>query len=203
MNFGVLAEMLASLTWRETLIAIIAVLVLYVLVAFLRMQRLKRVREKESAKKMFSAKSALLAYAADQTPALSPELPPESPPELQPELPPELPPVSPVRVEPEFAWNEPPPEIPGQKMIEALERKVVTLSGEVGALRAELSLVRETLEQELSQSRVTQNVSPIYSDAMQMAMQGHDATTISQHCGIARAEAELVVALVRNRNDGN
>jgi hypothetical protein len=195
MNFGVLAEMLASLTWRETLIAIIAVLVLYVLVAFLRMQRLKRVREKESAKKMFSAKSALLAYAADQTPALSPELPPESPPEL--------PPVSPVRVEPEFAWNEPPPEIPGQKMIEALERKVVTLSGEVGALRAELSLVRETLEQELSQSRVTQNVSPIYSDAMQMAMQGHDATTISQHCGIARAEAELVVALVRNRNDGN
>jgi hypothetical protein len=195
MNFGVLAEMLASLTWRETLIAIIAVLVLYVLVAFLRMQRLKRVREKESAKKMFSAKSALLAYAADQTPALSPELPPESPPEL--------PPVSPVRVEPEFAWNEPPPEIPGQKMIEALERKVVTLSAEVGALRAELSLVRETLEQELSQSRVTQNVSPIYSDAMQMAMQGHDATTISQHCGIARAEAELVVALVRNRNDGN
>ena len=195
MDFGVLAEMLASLTWRETLIAIIAVLVLYVLVAFLRMQRLKRVREKESAKKMFSAKSALLAYAADQTPALSPELPPESPPEL--------PPVSPVRVEPEFAWNEPPPEIPGQKMIEALERKVVTLSGEVGALRAELSLVRETLEQELSQSRVTQNVSPIYSDAMQMAMQGHDATTISQHCGIARAEAELVVALVRNRHDGN
>ena len=56
---------------------------------------------------------------------------------------------------------------------------------------------------DLSHTRVTQNVSPIYSDAMQMALQGHDATTISQHCGIARAEAELVVALVRNRNDGN
>jgi len=33
-----------------------------------------------------------------------------------------------------------------------------------------------------------------------MAMQGHDAATISQQCGIARAESELVVALVRNRD---
>jgi hypothetical protein len=76
------------------------------------------------------------------------------------------------------------------------------LRDEVGALRAELSAVREALERELSQPQVAQNISPIYSDAMQMAMQGHDAMTISQHCGIARAEAELVVALVRNRNDG-
>jgi hypothetical protein len=195
MDFGVLAEMLASLTWRETLIAIIAVLVFYVLVAFLRMQRLKRAKHKESAQKLSNAKSALLAYAAGQ----APDLPPESTPELQPELPPE----PSARVEPEFAWNEPPPEIPGQQMIDALERNVALLRGEVGTLRSELSLVREALERELSQARVTQNVSPIYSDAMQMAMQGHDATTISQHCGIARAEAELVVALVRNRNDGN
>jgi hypothetical protein len=187
--------MLASLTWRETLIAIIAVLVFYVLVAFLRMQRLKRAKHKESAQKLSNAKSALLAYAAGQ----APDLPPESTPELQPELPPE----PSARVEPEFAWNEPPPEIPGQQMIDALERNVALLRGEVGTLRSELSLVREALERELSQARVTQNVSPIYSDAMQMAMQGHDATTISQHCGIARAEAELVVALVRNRNDGN
>jgi hypothetical protein len=195
MDFGVLAEMLASLTWRETLIAIIAVLVFYVLVAFLRMQRLKRAKHKESAQKLSNAKSALLAYAAGQ----APDLPPESTPELQPELPPE----PSARVEPEFAWNEPPPEIPGQQMIDALERNVALLRGEVGTLRSELSLVREALERELSQARVTQNVSPIYSDAMQMAMQGHDATTISQHCGIARAEAELVVALVRNRNDGH
>ncbi len=199
MDFGVLAEMLASLTWRETLIAIIAVLVLYVLVAFLRMQRLKRIRYKASAQKLSNAKSALLAYAAGQAPELHPESPPESTPVLATELPPE----APARVEPEFAWNEPPPEIPGQQMIDALERNVALLRGEIATLRSELSLVREALERELSQSRVTQNVSPLYSDAMQMAMQGHDATTISQHCGIARAEAELVVALVRNRHDGN
>ena len=46
---------------------------------------------------------------------------------------------------------------------------------------------------------VTSNVSPIYNDAMQFALQGHDAATISQNYGISRAEAELVVALVRNR----
>jgi hypothetical protein len=31
-------------------------------------------------------------------------------------------------------------------------------------------------------------------------MQGIDAAIIAQHCGISRAEAELVVALVRNRD---
>lgn len=178
-------EALANLSWREALIAIIAVLVLYVLVAFLRMWRLKRAKTFAKSAEFAASKLAVAAYAAEQTPAPS-ELP-----------------VPPARVEPEFAWNEPPPEIPGQQMIDALERDLAILRGEVGTLRAELSLVREDLERELTQTRVTQNVSPIYSDAMQMAMQGHDATTISQHCGIARAEAELVVALVRNRNDGN
>jgi hypothetical protein len=37
---------------------------------------------------------------------------------------------------------------------------------------------------------------------MQMAIQGHDATTIAHRCGIARAEADLVVALARNRQEG-
>ena len=44
-------------------------------------------------------------------------------------------------------------------------------------------------------------IAPQYSDAMQMALQHHDAATISQQCGISRAEAELVVALVRNRDN--
>jgi hypothetical protein len=48
-----------------------------------------------------------------------------------------------------------------------------------------------------------QGASPLYNDAMQMAIQGHDATTIAHHCGIARAEADLVVALARNRHEGS
>lgn len=180
-------EALANLSWREALIAIIAALVLYVLVVLLRMWRLKRDKTVVSAVEPLVAQAAVAAYAAAQ----------------EPKLPPEAPAVPPELAEPEFPWNEPPPEIPGQQMIDALERHVYQLRGEVEALRAELLEVREEMRQEASQAQVTHNVSPLYSDAMQMAMQGHDATAISQHCGIARAEAELVVALVRNRNDGN
>ena len=50
-------------------------------------------------------------------------------------------------------------------------------------------------------SPLAQMIAPQYSDAMQMALQHHDAATISQQCGISRAEAELVVALVRNRDN--
>ena len=74
------------------------------------------------------------------------------------------------------------------------------LRKEVGGLRAEVLVLREEQRREIKQVQVTQNVSPLYSDAMQMAMQGHDAATVSQHCGISRAEAELVVSLVRNRD---
>ena len=47
--------------------------------------------------------------------------------------------------------------------------------------------------------RATQTVSPIYGDAMQMAAAGYDAAMIAERCGIARAEAELVVALARSQ----
>ena len=186
MDLGVLTEALANLSWREALIAIIAFLVLYVLVVFLRMRRLKRAKAAVSIAEPLIAQAAVAAYAAEQTPQAVPEEP--------------APPAA-----PEFAWNEPPPEIPGQQMIDALERHVHQLRGEVGVLRAEVQQMREEVQREFEQAQAqpTHNVSPLYSDAMQMALQGHDAMTISQHCGIARAEAELVVALVRNRADGN
>jgi len=168
---------LANLSWREALIAVIAMLVLYVVVVFLRMRRLRYEKKIISV----AAQSAVAAYAA----AHEPELPPDSP------------------TEPDFPWNEPPPEIPGQQLIDALERNLANLRSEMAELRAELAEVREELRREMAQSRAAQNASPLYSDAMDMAMQGHDAATISEHCGIARAEAELVVSLVRNREPGN
>lgn len=187
MNSEVLAETLAHLSWREALIAVIALLAIYVVVVFLRMRRLKRAKADIGLVEPLVAQAAVAAYAAAQEPALPSASADE--------------PVEPAA--PEFPWNEPPPEIPGQQMIDALERHVYQLRGEVEALRAELLEVREEMRQEAAQAQTTHNVSPLYSDAMQMAMQGHDAANISQHCGIARAEAELVVALVRNRNDGN
>ena len=173
-------DVLTNLTWREALIAIIVLLALHVLIVFLRMRLLRHEKKVVSA----AAQSAVAAYAA----ARDPELPPER------------------RAAPDFAWNEPPPEIPGQQMMDRLAREVIQLRGEVIQLRGEVARLRtessEALEEfrrDQLQDRAVQNVSPAYSEAMQMAMQGHDAMTISEHCGVARAEAELVVALVRSR----
>ncbi len=166
-------DVLTTLNWRDALILIVALLAVYVLVALLRMRRLRH----EKAAVTISAQSAVAAYTAASVP--EPGLAP--------------------RAEPDFPWNEPPPEIPGQQAIDRLKRDVAQLRGEVAKLRAELEETREEFRRELSQSRTAHGISPVYSDAMQMAMQGHDAQTISEHCSVARAEAELVVALVRSR----
>lgn len=173
-------EVLASLSWREALFAVIVLLALYVLVVFLRIRRLKRGNAVASIPEAYAA---VAAYEAVQKPSSS--APAESPVTLS-----EVP----------FPWNEPPPSEPDPQKIEYIEREVAQLRKEVGGLRAEVMVLREDRRREQLKPNVTQNASPLYSDAMQMAIQGHDAATISQHCGIARAEAELVVALVRNQD---
>lgn len=77
--------------------------------------------------------------------------------------------------------------------------ELALLREEVDALRGELAALREDMQQELAHLRATQTVSPIYGDAMQMAAAGYDAAMIAERCGIARAEAELVVALARSQ----
>lgn len=179
-------EVLASLSWREALIAVVVLLVLYLLVAFLRISRLRNENMSAPGATAHVAKSAVAAYVSVQ----EPEAPSEAGGSEEP---------SQVKGEP-FPWNEPPPDTPGQRMIEALERELEQLRKEVGGLRAEVLSLREEQHRELSKAQVVQSVSPLYSDAMQMAVQGQDAAGISQLCGISRAEAELVVALVRNRD---
>ena len=185
-------EVLANLNWRWALIALVALLALYVLVAYIRNRRLKN-RSKPVVKTVepIVAQAAVAAYVAVQEPEAA--IPSVGASAGTPE------PLA-APSEAAFPWNEPPPDIPGQRRIEDLEREVLQLRKEVGGLRAEVLVLREEQRRELKQVQVTQNVSPLYSDAMQMAMQGHDAATISQYCGISRAEAELVVTLVRNRD---
>jgi hypothetical protein len=181
-------EALAGLGWREGLVAIVALLAVYLVVAFLRMRKLKREAVAPAADR-YIAQSATAAYAAMQEPELSEGAAASDLPAT---------PAAPAEVA--FAWNEPPPGAAGQQLFESLEREIMQLRKEVGGLRAEVLLLREEQRRELAQQREPQNVSPLYSDAMQMAMRGHDAASIAQHCGIARAEAELVVALVRNQD---
>jgi hypothetical protein len=74
------------------------------------------------------------------------------------------------------------------------------LRGAFAALRSDMENVRDACEQAVQNLHTAQNASPLYSDAMQMAVLGHDAITIAERCGISRAEAELVVGLVKNKD---
>lgn len=205
-------ELLGSPGWREALIAVIALLVGYIIVIFLRMRRLQRELRSATVPPR-DARAALAVYTASEQPvAEAPAPPAASPADPEQSVNPdvaaasvavdELPPPGDAD-ELEFAWNEPPPEIPGQALIDALQADIYQLRTELDELRNELLTAREDFRRQLTQvSESPQAASPLYNDAMQMAAQGQDAGTIAQHCGIARAEADLVVALVRNRNEG-
>jgi hypothetical protein len=159
--------------------------------------RMRRLQHALPAQMVPPAQAAVAAYQAIQEPTPAPPAAPIAA-AVAAEV---LAPVAPAR--PEFAWNEPPAEIPGQAMIDALQRELYQLRCEVDELRAEVLSAREDFRRQSSQSAAsTQTGSPLYNDAMQMAIQGHDATTIAHRCGIARAEADLVVALARNRQEG-
>lgn len=199
-------EILGTPGWREGLLAIIALLVLYIVVLYVRMRRLQRRAEP---KPSLAAQSAVAAYAAIQqpdAPAASAEQPAEagvlagvSAAAVAADPPPPV--TEPARVD--FPWNEPPPEVPGKAVIDALQRELYLLRCEVDELRGEVLAAREDLRRQVAQaSSSTQGASPLYKEAMHMAIQGHDATAIAHRCGIARAEADLVVALARNRREG-
>ena len=86
-------------------------------------------------------------------------------------------------------------------LIQGLEREIAQLHDEVDALRGELAALRSDVQKELAVMRAAQTVSPVYGDAMQLAISGYDADKIAERCGIARAEAELVAALARSRDE--
>jgi hypothetical protein len=100
---------------------------------------------------------------------------------------------------PPAAYSETASHLASEMLAEGLERELAQLRDEVEVMRGELAALREDMQQELAHLRATQTVAPIYGDAMQMAAAGYDASMIAERCGIARAEAELVVALARSR----
>ena len=186
-------ETLANLGWREGLMAIVALLAIYLVIALLRMYRLRHPPSGDASPRPFAATQAVAAYTAEQPPAPLPE----------PDPAPEPPTPALGSADFPFPWNEPPEPDPQGERIEALEKKLVRLNKEVKALREETAQLREALHtrEVVRKPPLAQMIAPQYSDAMQMALQHHDAATISQQCGISRAEAELVVALVRNRDN--
>lgn len=186
-------EFLAYLGWREALVAIVVLLVLYILFTFLRISRLRNETRRAQEMSPGAMRNAMQSYAAVQEPE-APPVPPDGGVQAAPA---DIP--APTRGA-AFAWNEPPSENPERHRIEVLEQDLAQLRREVGGLRAEVQALREEQRREINKVEVTQNASPFYSDAMQLATQGREAADISVLCGISRAEADLVVALARNKD---
>ena len=86
--------------------------------------------------------------------------------------------------------------------LDGLERELAATRDELDALRSAFAETRDDMRKEIEAIKATQRVSPLYGDSMEMAIAGASADEISARCGIARAEAELVLALVQARGDG-
>jgi len=161
-----------SLGVREGVIVLIAAVAIYMAFVIVRMRRLQ------------AKKSLPLA----ETPVVAPTPAPVAEPVPEPE---------PL---PGNDWDDA-SALPGEEVLyRSLEQEVLQLRDEVDAVRGELAALREDMLHELGHMRASQTVSPIYGDAMQMAAAGYDPAMIAERCGIARAEAELVVALAKSQN---
>lgn len=105
----------------------------------------------------------------------------------------------PAAAEIDEKWAKASEGMAGDALRSGLEQEIDQLRDEVDAMRGELAALRNDMLQELAHLRASQTVSPIYGDAMQMAAAGYDPAAIAERCGIARAEAELVVALAKSQ----
>ena len=99
----------------------------------------------------------------------------------------------------EMPWEQPSNGLAEGVLRQGLEQELAQLRDEVDAIRGELAALREDMRQEVAHMHSAQAISPVYGDAMQMAAAGYDPVMIADRCGIARAEAELVVALAKSQ----
>lgn len=171
-----------SLGIREGVIALIALVAVYMAFVIVRMRRLAARREAQ--------RNVATAPPAPMAPAI-----PDPSHEPATESAVSEPEPADVPARPQVA------AMPGAGAYRELESEVFQLRDEVDALRGEVAALREELKREMTSVRATQTVSPIYGDAMQMAVAGYDPAVIAERCGIARAEAELVVALAKSREE--
>lgn len=165
-----------ALGLREGVIALIVLVAIYMIIVIVRLRRPEPVEKK-------------VTVPVIETPPPPPPIPePEPVPEPEPEA--------------SNAWERAAAAVPEEeRLYRSLENEVFQLRDEVDAVRGELAALRSDMLHELAHMRASQTVSPIYGDAMQMAAAGYDPAMIAERCGIARAEAELVVALAKSTNN--
>jgi len=72
-----------------------------------------------------------------------------------------------------------------------------SVEAELERMRNEVSGLKETI----GQLKAARRVSPQYNEAMALAQRGMDKQNIAEECGISIGEAELVLALSRNKQE--
>ena len=161
---------------REGVILLIALVAIYMLFVLLRMRHLRQRRVEE-----FRVPTLGGTAEGRPEPAKSAESKPEAPSVAA------------------SAWDQAAAGLAADALRQGLEQEIAQLRDEVDAIRGELAALRGDMLQEMAHLRATQSVSPVYGDAMQMAAAGYEPAMIAERCGIARAEAELVVALAKSQ----
>lgn len=181
-----LGQFVFFLSWRESLLAVVVLITLYMLLVIWRMRRLKRAAVQtplEPVEPTVNPAVGAAAYAANADAGNEPEVDASSEEHL--------PPLA-------------APSFSDYALLAAAQRRceaeMLQMREELDALRGEFAGLRDDLRHEAAQIKASQSVSPLYSDAMQMASAGHPAMKIAERCGISRAEAELVVALVKSQS---
>ena len=170
-----------TLGLREGVIVLITLVAIYMLFVLLRMRHL---RQKPAP--LATPSTARPVDPADEVPTLG-------------DVNQTLDALTENEIESNDAWQRASSDLAEETLRQGLEQEVAQLRDEVEAIRGELAALREDLQQEVAHLHSAQSVSPIYGDAMQMAVAGYDPVMIADRCGIARAEAELVVALAKSQ----
>lgn len=169
--------------WRNVVVWIVAALAIYILVLVLRMLRLSRTESASADSQSFDdiRRAKLQPYLdeSERNAALAGSASPF------------------VADRADLAWNEAPQRFAEQQVQAALEREVNALREEVDGLREAFSALREDMLKELAALRAQQGVAAFYREAMSLAASGKPAEDIAARCGIARAEADLVIALAQ------
>ena len=163
-----------NLGWREVLLALVFFIAAYMLFELLRLRWLRRRREGQKPV-MTSVMEPVLA-AEDS--------------EFEPE--------SQLSAPRDSVLSQASVRQAQESFMRGVEYEMAQMRDEIDSMRGEFAALRAQVVQESAKLRASQVVSPIYNDAMRMAVAGHDAGLIAERCGISRAEADLVVALVNN-----
>lgn len=195
-------DVFASFGVRELIIALVVLVVVYMLVVVLRMKSLSAQRRFEEI--------AAARYESDLVESQSPRKKAKRGAEVEVTW---SAPTAPgkngldafydstPRIEPKNKYAEPPESGVvtrfDQEKLTRLERELSATREELDALRTAFAQTRDSLQAEVERLKAGQRVSPAYGDSLQMAMSGSSAEEIAARCGIARAEAELVLSLAR------